>query len=322
MKQLCLAIALSVVAATTVRAQTPCHAENDGPIFDDNTSMGGPWVAVKFTLPAAISATRLEVFTGEALGTNTVALYAHDAAGNQPGVYLESAIWSMSSTNAWQGAVLNFPTFLAANQTYWFVWVPIGGAQASIDASLPGLGQVYRASFDNGQTWAGPFQDTINHWKFRIFGTCGGNPNPVVYCTAGTTANGCVASISATANPNVAHTTPCQISIASVEGQRTGIVFYGLSSFPQPWCSLGGGSSFLCVKTPTMRTGVHSSGGSLNQCDGTLSLDWNAFQLSHPGALGAPWVAGNKAFVQGWFRDPPSCKTTSLSNAVELTYQP
>jgi hypothetical protein len=148
-----------------------------------------------------------------------------------------------------------------------------------------------------------------------------GPPAPVEYCTSGTTSSGCAATISASGGPNVAHTAPCQITVSNVEGQKTGIVFYGLASLPQPWCVVGG-SSFLCVKPPTMRTSPQTSGGNAGQCNGTLGLDWNAFQLTTPGCLGAPWSAGDKAFVQAWFRDPSSCKTTSLSNAVEMTYAP
>jgi hypothetical protein len=149
----------------------------------------------------------------------------------------------------------------------------------------------------------------------------GGSTPPVVYCTSGVTTNGCQASISASANPNVSHSNSCQISVANVEGQKSGIIFYGLAQNALPWCSVGG-SSFLCVKSPTARTGTQGSGGTAGACDGSLTLDWNAYQLATPGALGQPWAAGNTADVQGWFRDPPACKTTSLSNAVELTYVP
>jgi hypothetical protein len=76
------------------------------------------------------------------------------------------------------------------------------------------------------------------------------------------------------------------------------------------------------VKPPTQRTLAQNSGGFTGQCNGTLTLDWNAFQLGNPGSLGAPWLAGDRAQVQGWFRDPASCKTTFLSAALELTYQP
>jgi hypothetical protein len=145
---------------------------------------------------------------------------------------------------------------------------------------------------------------------------------PVVYCTSGTTVHGCTAAISASANPRVGHNSPCQISVQGVEGQRSGIVFYGLTQLIQPWCAFGGGTSYLCVKTPTQRGFPQNTGGTVNQCDGTISLDWNALQVATPGALGAPWMVGEKAFVQGWFRDPGNCKPTSLSNAVELTYTP
>jgi hypothetical protein len=129
------------------------------------------------------------------------------------------------------------------------------------------------------------------------------------------------ASITASNNPNVAHSNSCQITVANVEGQKSGIIFYGLAANALPWCSVGG-SSFLCVKSPTSRTGTQNSGGTAGACDGQLSLNWNAFQLANPGGLGQPWAAGNKAYVQGWFRDPPACKTTSLSDGVELTYVP
>lgn len=145
---------------------------------------------------------------------------------------------------------------------------------------------------------------------------------PTAYCTAGTTSNGCVASISANANPNVAHSTACQVTVSNVEGQRAGIVYYGLAQTVSPWCSQGGGTSTLCVKAPVKRTGVQQTGGTLGLCDGTLSRDWNAFQLANPTALGAPWAAGANFYLQGWFRDPLACKTTNLSNALKMTYVP
>jgi hypothetical protein len=148
-----------------------------------------------------------------------------------------------------------------------------------------------------------------------------GPPTPTVYCTAGTSTNGCVPSISASGNPDAAHSNSCVISVSGVEGQKSGILFYGLSQTSSPWCSIGG-TSFLCVKAPTQRTIAQSTGGTSGLCDGALSLDWNAFQLANPGSLGQPFSAGDNAFVQGWYRDPPACKTTGLTDAVELTYVP
>lgn len=145
---------------------------------------------------------------------------------------------------------------------------------------------------------------------------------PSVYCTAGTSTNGCVPSISASAQPSATLANPCAISVANVEGQKLGLLFYGVDNTgfaPLPW---GAGASFLCVKSPTQRTTAQNSGGTPGACDGSFSLDWNAFQLANPGALGNPFSAGGKVYVQGWYRDPPSPKTTNLSDAVELTIVP
>jgi hypothetical protein len=53
-----------------------------------------------------------------------------------------------------------------------------------------------------------------------------------------------------------------------------------------------------------------------------MSLDWNAFVASHPGAVGTPFSAGQLVQAQGWFRDPPSPKSTMLSNAIEFVVAP
>jgi hypothetical protein len=143
---------------------------------------------------------------------------------------------------------------------------------------------------------------------------------PETYCTAGTTTNGCVGLISASANPKIDHSNAVTISVNGAEGQKAGLIYYGLTRHNAPWCS-SGGSSYLCVKAPTQRTAVQDTAGTNNACDGTMALDWSAFQLGG-GTLGSPFLAGNKVDLQAWFRDPSSCKTTSLTNAVELTYQP
>jgi Tol biopolymer transport system component len=149
-----------------------------------------------------------------------------------------------------------------------------------------------------------------------------GEFGPSVFCTAGTTTNGCVASISGTGTPSASSGAGFTIAVASVEGQKQGILFYGVdnSGFaPLPW---GTSSSFLCVKQPTQRTPPQNSGGALNACNGAFALDWNAFIAANPSALGQPFTAGQHVFAQAWFRDPPSPKTTHLSNALEFVVQP
>jgi subtilisin-like proprotein convertase family protein len=146
---------------------------------------------------------------------------------------------------------------------------------------------------------------------------------PTAFCTAGTSTNGCVPAISASAQPSATLASACNISIANVEGQKFGIIFYGINNTgftPAPWAP--GSTSFLCVKGPTQRTGSVGSGGNINQCDGVLALDWNAYQTANPGSVGNPFSAGNHVYVQGWYRDPPAPKTTNLSNALDMTMTP
>lgn len=148
-------------------------------------------------------------------------------------------------------------------------------------------------------------------------------PPPIPYCTSSTSTHACVASISGLDNPSVTFANPCVLTVSNVEGQKSGIFFYGLDNngfTPTPWSP--GSSSFLCVKGPTQRMNALNSGGTLGSCDGALAQDWNAFQIANPIALGNPFSAGEHVFVQGWFRDPDAAKTTNLSNGLRMTVNP
>jgi hypothetical protein len=57
---------------------------------------------------------------------------------------------------------------------------------------------------------------------------------------------------------------------------------------------------------------LHLSGGTSGACNGQFIEDWNAYQLSHPGALGSPWSSGDDVWAQAWFRDPLACKASAL----------
>jgi hypothetical protein len=123
--------------------------------------------------------------------------------------------------------------------------------------------------------------------------------------------------------PSASATSGFTISVSNVEGQRAGLIFYGMSNAgwsPTPWAN--GSTSFLCVKAPTQRTPTQNSGGTYNACDGVLALDWNAYAATTPGALGAPFAGGESVWAQGWFRDPAAPKTTSLSNGLTFHVQP
>lgn len=153
------------------------------------------------------------------------------------------------------------------------------------------------------------------HWQALAVtdGACG---VVATYCTAGTTSGGCVPTISATGTPSGSTGSGFVVAVDRVDGQRPGLIFYGVSGrLALPW---GSSTSWLCVKPPTMRSGVQSSGGTFFQCDGRLAVDWNAFVAANSGALGAPFTNGTHVYAQGWFRDPPSPKTSSLSDALEF----
>jgi len=183
-------------------------------------------------------------------------------------------------------------------------------------SAIPAITGTYTLSIYD---WAGGDSGSLTSWEL-CFNTPSG---PLAYCTAGTSTNGCVPAISANAQPSVSQATSPIITIANVEGQKFGIVFYGIDNsgfVPTPWS--GSSTSFLCVKGPTQRTGSTGSNGTILLCDGSLSLNWNAFQAANPLAVGNPWTAGDKVYVQGWYRDPPAPKTTNLSDALELTYVP
>lgn len=145
---------------------------------------------------------------------------------------------------------------------------------------------------------------------------------PLVYCTSGTSTNGCVPTLSATGNPSLTSPQACLLRTDSVAGQCNGMFLYGLVSDPVglPLCS--GGASRMCVKAPLQRTPNQPSGGTLGSCDGAFVLDWGAWEAAHPAALGRPWVLGEKLYVQCWYRDPLACKSSQLSEALELTYLP
>ncbi len=147
-----------------------------------------------------------------------------------------------------------------------------------------------------------------------------GSPS-LSYCTAGTTSNGCTPAMAATGLASVAQPAGFTVSASGVEGQKSGLLFYGTrGAAALPW--LSGSSSFLCVRPPTQRLPLLSSGGSAGACNGSLSLDFLAYLQANPGSLGQPFGGGEAVFLQAWFRDSGAPGGTNLSDGLCVVLAP
>ena len=160
-----------------------------------------------------------------------------------------------------------------------------------------------------------PFIDAGAAYVFRLLSWAS-------YCTAGTSASGCQALISASGTASATAPSGFVVSASKVEGQKDGLFFWGKSGKQaNPW---GNGTSFQCVIPPVTRGGSLAGSGTIGACDGSFAQDLNAtwcgtcpYPQKNPGA-------GAVVQAQLWYRDPLSTsnQTTSLSDAIELVVQP
>ncbi len=142
-------------------------------------------------------------------------------------------------------------------------------------------------------------------------------PGILTYCTAGTSAAGCVPTLSAVGTPSVAAASGFVLHATGMEGQRAALFFYSVTG-PKLTVWAPGSSSYLCVKAPTQRMGTSFTGGTAGVCDGAVSEDFLAFWAARPGALGQPVQAGQVFDAQVWYRDPAAPGTTSLSGGIQF----
>jgi hypothetical protein len=152
-----------------------------------------------------------------------------------------------------------------------------------------------------------------------VEGGISGCNNPVTYCTAGTSASGCQAALSAFGTPSATAATGFSLVATTVEGDKDGLFFFGTNGRQaNPW---GNGTSYQCVVPPVKRGGLLPAVGTIGLCDGFFSQDmnarWTAKPSQNPGA-------GMVVQAQLWHRDPfsSSNQTTSLSEGIEFTVCP
>ncbi len=178
------AIAFFSIASTSASAQSVCWQENGGPTFNDGFLVGPSAIAaVRVTAAFAFTATGLEFFSGETPGLARVSIWSDDSANTKPLAKLVEQSFTLAAPNGFQGADFHTPLAISAGQVIWVGIALPFTAQSPLDEKKDSLGQIYRTSADNGQSWFGPFQFNTSHYKFRIRGACGP-------CTGFTTAGG------------------------------------------------------------------------------------------------------------------------------------
>ena len=144
----------------------------------------------------------------------------------------------------------------------------------------------------------------------------------VSYCTAGVSAGGCSALLSAEGTASASASAGFSLTASGVEGQKDGLFFFGTNG--RQANNWGSSSSFQCVAPPVIRTPLLDGGGTLGACDSTLSRDLNALWCAACPAPQKSPGAGALVQAQFWYRDPLSTsnQTTSLSDAIEFSVQP
>jgi len=144
----------------------------------------------------------------------------------------------------------------------------------------------------------------------------------VSYCTAGTSASGCQATLAATGTPSATASSGFVVSAGGVEGSKDGLFFFGVNG--RQANSWGNGTSFQCVVPPVSRAGLLASSGTNGSCDGSFAQDLNALWCATCPKPSKNPGSGTTAQIQLWHRDPmnTSNQTTGLSDALEFLVCP
>ncbi|MCE9596068.1 MAG: hypothetical protein K8S98_17905 [Planctomycetes bacterium] len=140
-------------------------------------------------------------------------------------------------------------------------------------------------------------------------------PEPTVYCTAKVNSLGCSPTIALSGAPSATGGPGALLATTQVLGAKTGLYFHSLLTPTQN--PFHGG--WLCVKAPTKRHPVSSSGGTAGSCSGTFTEDLNAYIA---GGADPALVAGATLHLQHWSRDIAAPFGDSLSDAVTATIAP
>jgi hypothetical protein len=181
----------------------------------------------------------------------------------------------------------------------------------------------HAVAIDGGLVFAGAIGDddpqaSSGSVEIYDFGPAISQPY-VSYCTAGTSAGGCNALLSACGVASASAASGFRVTATGVEGGKDGLYFFGVNG--RQSTAWGNGTSYQCVVPPVRRGALLEGAGTSGSCDGGFTYDLNAHWSAKPAQN--PGV-GAVVDTQLWFRDPQnsSNQTTSLSNAIEVTVEP
>lgn len=156
----------------------------------------------------------------------------------------------------------------------------------------------------------------------RVFAVRGFDaPAPEVYCTAKQNSCGSFPAIGSSGVQSAAATSGFSVRAINTRAAKFGLLLYtndGRGSLP-----FAGGT--LCLDTSPLRrtTPVVDTTGTAGLCDGTLSIDMNAFAAGSLGGnpLAALRVPGTRVDCQFWGRDA-AASGALLSDALEYYVRP
>lgn len=130
--------------------------------------------------------------------------------------------------------------------------------------------------------------------------------------------SGCAGTISGVGVPSALAGSGFTVRVDGVEGNRMGLFVFGFSGpASQPF-----GDGTWLVNEPLLRTRMQATGGTPFACDGSLSVDWNAFAHSPAALTHGPVLGTETVWAQAWIRDPKSEQGAVLSDALWFTVGP
>jgi hypothetical protein len=320
-----LACAVATFAVSALHAQGSTYVDQD---FD--AGIPSTWTVVDVACPATNWFGTTGGHQGNDLDGTEFAFINSDAAGQFCPVedYLESPVFDASASTSLRLSFDHYFRFFlnGAGTVQVFdgsTWVDLvtytsdTGAWGAPDQPDLDLSAYVNASMQVRFKYTGNWD-----WWWAVDNVVVYEPLPVTYCTAGTSASGCNALISAGGTASATAASGFVLSAGTVEGSKDGLFFFGANG--RQANSWGSGTSFQCVVPPVKRGGLLAGAGTANACDGSFAQDLNALwcptcplPLKNPGA-------GAIVQAQLWYRDPfnTSNQTTSLSDAIEFPVGP